>query len=100
MSASLREQTPELEMYLFNRISPDSVFFTGLDGPFLKDFIFSGCGLKFLSFDFPLKDPEEDAFDLLPLALLPDPRSCRPLDELFFAVIYKFFAKVRNHFNK
>jgi len=87
-------------MYLFKRISSDAAFFGSLDGPFLKDFIFSGCGLKFLSFDFPLKDLVEDEFDWLPLALLPDPRSCRPLDELFFAVICKFFAKVRNHFNK
>jgi hypothetical protein len=100
VSASLLEQTPELEMYLFKRISSDSAFLGSLDGPFLKDFTFSGCGLKFLSFDFPLKDPEEDDFDWLPFAVLPDPRSCRPLDELFFAVICKFFAKVRNHFNK
>ena len=100
VSASLREQIPELAMYLFSLISSESHVFFNLDGPFLKDLIFSGWGLKFLSFDFPLKDPEVDAFDSLPLALLRAPRSCRPLDELFFAVICKIFAKVRNHFNK
>ena len=103
MSASLREQIPELAIYLFSLISSDSAVFFSLVGPFLKDLTFSGWGLKFLPVDFPLKDPEDpedDEFDSLPLALLVAPRSCRPLDELFFAVIYKIFAKVRNHFNK
>lgn len=102
VSASLLEHIPELEIYLFNLMPFESVGFLTSEGAFLKDLTFSGCGLKFLSFDFPDLGLEEelDEDDFALLSLLSELRSCRPLDELFFAVIRNFFAKVRNHLNK
>ena len=57
VSASLREQIPEFAMYLFKRISSESLTLLEVALFLLKSFIFCGCGLKFLSLDFPLKDP-------------------------------------------
>ena len=84
VSASLREQTPELAMYLFRRIPVDS---SDLGPSLILVNVFLGLfllkGVLFLL--------DGALFLLRGVLFLP---SCRPLDEFLSDFIIKIFAKV------
>src|SRR5690606_19262850 len=88
-SASLREQIPEFEMYLFKRISSESVFtfgfgvaavflkgasfFTNLEVGFFPNF-FSPVGFSFPE-DFGFPEPDLGLFGLFIISLVLSPNN-------------------------